>query len=75
IATIWLFVAKVMNVSSLAALVAMALAPVIVWWFWPAPELVVMQVVMSMLLFWRHRSNIQNLLSGREGKITQQGGK
>ncbi len=75
IAALWLFVAKVMNVSSLAALIAMALAPVIVWWFWPAPELIVMQVVMSILLFWRHRSNIQNLLSGREGKISKQGGK
>lgn len=75
IAAIWLFVAKVMNVSSLAALVAMALAPVIVWWFWPAPELIIMQVLMSILLFWRHRSNIQNLLSGKEGKISKQGGK
>ncbi|HDK38383.1 MAG TPA: glycerol-3-phosphate 1-O-acyltransferase [Thiolapillus brandeum] len=69
IAAVWLFVAKVMNVSSLAALVAMALAPVIVWWFWPAPELITMQVVMSTILFWRHRKNIQNLLSGKEGKI------
>ncbi|WP_456378925.1 glycerol-3-phosphate 1-O-acyltransferase PlsY [Thiolapillus sp.] len=71
IAAIWLFVAKVINISSLAALVAMALAPVIVWWFWPAPELVIMQIVMTSLLFWRHRSNIQNMLSGKEGKISR----
>ncbi len=70
VAAIWLFVAKVMNISSLAALAAMALAPFIVWWFWPAPELVIMQILMSVLLFWRHRSNIQNLLRGREGKIS-----
>ncbi|WP_456413912.1 glycerol-3-phosphate 1-O-acyltransferase PlsY [Thiolapillus sp.] len=70
VAAIWLFVAKVMNISSLAALVAMALAPFVVWWFWPAPELVIMQLLMSILLFWRHRSNIQNLLRGREGKIS-----
>ncbi len=69
VAAIWLFVAKVMNISSLAALISMALAPLIVWWFWPAPELVIMQVLMSALLFWRHRSNIANMLSGREGKI------
>lgn len=69
IAAIWLFMAKVVNISSLSALVSMALAPVIVWYFWPAPELVIMQVAMSILLFWRHRSNIQNLLSGAEGKI------
>jgi len=27
-------------------------------------------VVMTVLLFWRHRSNITNLLSGEEGKIS-----
>ena len=69
VALVWLFVAKVMNISSLAALVAMALAPLIVWWFWPAPELIIMQIVMSAWLFWRHRSNIANILSGKEGKI------
>ena len=69
VALVWLFVARVMNISSLAALVAMALAPLIVWWFWPAPELVIMQIVMSVWLFWRHRSNIANMLSGKEGKI------
>lgn len=74
IAAIWLFVAKVMNTSSLAALVAMALAPLIVWWFWPTPELIIMQVLMSILLFWRHRSNIQNLLSGEEKKISTKDG-
>ncbi|WP_419603259.1 glycerol-3-phosphate 1-O-acyltransferase PlsY [Thiolapillus sp.] len=75
IAAIWLFVAKVMNVSSLAALIAMALAPLVVWWFWPAPELIIMQVVLSIILFWRHRSNIQNLLRGKEGRISEEGGK
>jgi len=75
IAAIWLFVAKVMNVSSLAALIAMALAPLVVWWFWPAPELIIMQVILSIILFWRHRSNIQNLLSGKEGRISEEGGK
>jgi len=71
---IWLFVAKVMNISSLAALVAMALAPLIVWLVWPAPQLLVMQLVLSLILFWRHRSNIRNLLSGAEGKISKEAG-
>jgi len=75
VVTIWLFIAKIMNISSLAGLIAMAAAPLIVWWFWPAPEVIIMQVVMSILLFWRHRSNIQNLLSGKEGKISKEGGK
>lgn len=69
VAGIWLFMAKGLKISSLAALVSMALAPVIVWWFWPAVELIIMQSLITMLLFWRHKSNIQNLLSGREDKI------
>ena len=74
VALIWLFMAKVMNISSLAALISMALAPVIVWLVWPATELIVMQVLLSLILFWRHRSNIQNLISGAEGQISEEQG-
>ncbi|MCU7838601.1 MAG: glycerol-3-phosphate 1-O-acyltransferase PlsY [Candidatus Thiodiazotropha sp. (ex Troendleina suluensis)] len=70
VALIWLFIAKVVKISSLSALVSMALAPLIVWAIWPETELVVMQVAMSTLLFWRHRSNISNLLKGSEESIT-----
>jgi len=66
---VWLLMAKVVRISSLSALVAMAVAPLAVWYFWPAAELLVMQLVMSGILFWRHRSNIRNLLSGTEGRI------
>ncbi|MES9845763.1 MAG: glycerol-3-phosphate 1-O-acyltransferase PlsY [Candidatus Sedimenticola sp. PURPLELP] len=74
IALIWLFMAKVVNISSLSALVSMALAPLVVWFFWPAPELIVMQFILSLILFWRHRSNIRNLLTGSEGKIKNENG-
>ena len=67
---VWLLMAKVVKISSLSALVAMAVAPLAVWYFWPAAELVGMQVVISAILFWRHRSNIRNLLSGTEGRIS-----
>ncbi|MGA7980527.1 MAG: glycerol-3-phosphate 1-O-acyltransferase PlsY [Chromatiaceae bacterium] len=70
VAGVWLFMAKAVKISSLSALVSMALAPFIVWVFWPEPTLVSMQAVISILLFWRHRSNIRNLLSGAEDKIT-----
>ncbi len=70
VAGVWLFMAKAVKISSLSALVSMALAPFIVWVFWPEPTLVSMQAVISILLFWRHRSNIRNLLSGSEDKIT-----
>jgi glycerol-3-phosphate acyltransferase PlsY len=74
IAGIWLFVAYVLKISSLAALVAMALAPAVVWFFWPEPSLVAIQVVITLILFWRHRSNIRNLISGEEGKISDEQG-
>jgi len=69
VAGIWLFMAKVVKISSLSALVSMALAPVIIYWIWPADELIVMQILMSIILFWRHKSNIQRLLSGEESLI------
>jgi len=70
VALIWLFVAKVLKTSSLAALVCMALAPLVVWFFRPAPELIIAQTLISIILFWRHRSNIRNLLTGSEDKIS-----
>ena len=77
---VWLFMAKVMNISSLAALISMALAPLIVWLILPytaigpSAELVGMQILLSLMLFWRHRSNIRNLLSGAEGRISEERG-
>ena len=65
----WLFMAKIVKISSLSALVATALAPVYVWlWFNYLPAIAV-TILMTIILFWRHRSNIQNLLSGKEDKI------
>ena len=70
VAALWLFVAYVMKTSSLSALVSMALAPAILWFFWQSPVLVATQLLISVILFWRHRSNIANLLAGREGRIS-----
>ncbi len=69
VALLWLLIAKGSNISSLAALVSMALAPLIIWFFWPAPALILMQLLLSLILFWRHRTNIRDLISGAEGKI------
>jgi len=70
VAAIWLFIAYVIKVSSLSALVSMALAPLIVWLVTASTSLTVMSAIMTLLLFWRHRSNIQKLIAGDEGKIT-----
>jgi glycerol-3-phosphate acyltransferase PlsY len=41
----------------------------VVWAFWPERVLIGMQLVVTGILFWRHRSNIRNLISGTEERI------
>ena len=66
----WLLIAKGFKISSLAALIATLLAPLYVWLIiGPSRELIIATAVMTLLLFWRHRSNIQRLLSGEESVI------
>jgi len=68
----WLLIAKGFKISSLAALIATLLAPLYVWLIiGPSLELIVTTAVMTLILFWRHRSNIQRLLSGEEGLISK----
>ena len=65
----WLVVAVLFRYSSLAALVAAIGAPIYAMVLHLRPELVFAVAIMSMLLIWRHKTNIQNLLSGKESKI------
>jgi glycerol-3-phosphate acyltransferase PlsY len=62
----WLLVYKIGNISSLSALVAACLAPIYVWFIVGDPYLVVTFVLISLILLWRHKSNIQRLLAGQE---------
>lgn len=69
-AATWLIVAKVFKLSSLAALIATALAPVFLYFLVPqAMPLIVTTIGMVVVLFWRHKSNIKKLLSGSEDSI------
>ncbi len=65
----WLIVAKVFKLSSLAALAAAVLTPLYTWQLAPENVYISLSVAISILLLWRHRSNIQRLLSGEEGKV------
>ena len=69
----WLVMAKVFRISSLSALTAATLTPLYCWLLGLPDEYIVLLIVVSVLLIWRHRSNIQNLLSGKEGKIGDKG--
>jgi glycerol-3-phosphate acyltransferase PlsY len=65
---IWLFVAWASRYSSLSALVASAATPPFLAWFgqWQTMELF---VVLTILVFIRHSSNIRRLATGKESKI------
>jgi glycerol-3-phosphate acyltransferase PlsY len=65
----WLAMATLFKISSLSALTAAVLAPLYMAWWRPEPAFLAVTVIISLLLIWRHRSNIRNLLQGTEGKI------
>jgi len=65
---IWLAVAAITRYSSLAALIASAVAPGVAWWLGDAPEAVLFAVLTAMLWI-MHRANIVRLVKGSEGKI------
>ena len=65
----WLIIAYFFRYSSLAALVAAVFAP-FYWILLFGPGLAALAILaMSLLLIWRHRRNIGNLLAGKEGRI------
>jgi glycerol-3-phosphate acyltransferase PlsY len=65
---IWLVVAALTRYSSLSALVASALTPAVLW-FLGAPNIALLFLGLSALLWIKHRANIARLLNGTEGKI------
>lgn len=70
----WVIVAAIWRISSLSALVAAVLTPVYAWIFLgfeTASTLVIF--IVSLLLIWRHKSNIANLISGKEARIGKSG--
>ncbi len=65
----WLAVAGLLRYSSLAALVALAAAPLYVWLFTRDLQLVELIAVLAAMVWIRHRVNIARLLKGEEPKI------
>ena len=66
----WLTVALLLRYSSLAALVAAALAPITAW-FLATPETATLALFLAILIFVRHHENIRRLLNGTESRIGQ----
>jgi len=66
---IWFAMAFLFHISSLSALVMTAIAPVIGYWVTGSRSITAVLVAMGILLFWRHRSNIRDLVAGKEASI------
>jgi glycerol-3-phosphate acyltransferase PlsY len=65
---IWLASAFLFKISSLAALIAIGLTPIVTFLLYGAAPAVI-TVLIALLVFWRHKENIQRLLKGEEPKI------
>jgi glycerol-3-phosphate acyltransferase PlsY len=71
-AAIWLAVAFLTRYSSLAALVATAATPVIVW-LTGMPYAALLFAVLAAISWYKHRLNISRILSGEESRIGAKG--
>ncbi len=65
----WIIVAMFMRYSSLAALAAAIFGPIYFVFLFGLQPMGIALLVVCLLLIWRHRSNIQNLLNGTESRI------
>ena len=71
-AVAWLSVAFLTRYSSLSALVATLVIPVVLW-ILGVEEAALVTAAMTVITFWRHKANIERLIAGTEGKIGQKG--
>ncbi|MCA0030790.1 glycerol-3-phosphate 1-O-acyltransferase PlsY [Mesorhizobium sp. B263B2A] len=71
-AVVWLVMAFLLRFSSLAALTAAVVVPIALYVL-STPQVALLFVVMSIIVFIKHRENISRLLVGTEGKIGAKG--
>jgi glycerol-3-phosphate acyltransferase PlsY len=65
---VWLVAAKILKMSSVAALTAFAAAPLFALVLSSADH-ALMALLIAVLVFWRHEANIRRLLAGTEPRI------
>lgn len=66
---IWLLMAVTFRYSSLSALIAVAATPPLASVIYAEPSITALCGVITMLVWFKHRSNIQRLVKGEEPKI------
>jgi acyl phosphate:glycerol-3-phosphate acyltransferase len=72
-AALWLSIAYLTRYSSLSALIASLLTPLLLLFWVRDAKAAALMTVLAVLLWFMHRENIARLLAGREGKIGQKG--
>lgn len=65
----WIIVAMFMRYSSLAAIAAAVFGPIYFVFLFGFQPMGIALLIVCLLLIWRHRSNITNLLNGTESRI------
>jgi glycerol-3-phosphate acyltransferase PlsY len=65
----WLTMLKIYGFSSLAAIVTFFLLPLHVFFTYNSFKVTAIIVMMSAIIIWRHKDNIQNLVNKTESKI------
>ena len=68
--TTWLIIAAIFRYSSLAALMTALLTPLFVI-ILPQYQMLTVSIIITFLIFWRHRENIRRIISLEESKIGQ----
>ncbi len=67
---VWIGALLLFRISSLGGLVAAAVAPIAAYALGLQP-IVILLVACSLIVFWKHRENIQRLMAGTEPRIGQ----
>jgi glycerol-3-phosphate acyltransferase PlsY len=68
---IWLVTVSASRISSLGALVSFSVLPAVVWAAGGGSEKLVVSAIITILLLYKHRANINNLMKGTESKVGQ----
>ena len=66
---IWLFIAKVLKISSLSALITTALSPILLYLFTQNLSARYVIIALALWIFYTHKSNIKRMFDGTEEQI------
>ncbi|HIP95255.1 MAG TPA: glycerol-3-phosphate acyltransferase, partial [Leucothrix sp.] len=71
----WIISALIFNISSLSALIATLLAPIYFYVVTGSLPLFWSLLFITIMIYWRHRTNIIEIINGTEDSIVEKDGK